>query len=203
MFRLFLMPFIATLLFSFPASAARISVDFATEGSFDEDLGHYQYLYGDQNLTIKPYFIGDDIIQSDVGLGINDPYVNRDEGMSLFFSAPVKNLILALGNWDPAKDTLLAGTPETGQMCFGYCPLRILTANNTGENGVFQFSGAITELAFGIPGYADDTVTSLLSVSWDDGSPSVVPLPAALPLYAAGMGLMGLMGWRKRRKSAA
>lgn len=32
---------------------------------------------------------------------------------------------------------------------------------------------------------------------------SVVPLPAALPLFAAGLSAMGFMGWRKRRKALA
>ena len=32
---------------------------------------------------------------------------------------------------------------------------------------------------------------------------SAVPLPAALPLYGAGLAVMGFVGWRKRRKSAA
>jgi len=31
---------------------------------------------------------------------------------------------------------------------------------------------------------------------------SVVPLPAALPLFGTGLGLMGLFGWRRRRKAA-
>ncbi|MCF8468213.1 MAG: VPLPA-CTERM sorting domain-containing protein [Sneathiella sp.] len=31
---------------------------------------------------------------------------------------------------------------------------------------------------------------------------SAVPLPAALPLYGAGLAVMGFVGWRKRRKSA-
>ena len=29
----------------------------------------------------------------------------------------------------------------------------------------------------------------------------VVPLPAALPLFATGLGALGLLGWRRRRKS--
>ncbi len=38
-----------------------------------------------------------------------------------------------------------------------------------------------------------------------DGNPTVsaVPVPAALPLLAGGLGLMGLVGWRRRRKNAA
>jgi hypothetical protein len=33
-------------------------------------------------------------------------------------------------------------------------------------------------------------------------SPSVTPLPAALPLFATGIGAMGLLGWRRKRKNA-
>jgi hypothetical protein len=32
---------------------------------------------------------------------------------------------------------------------------------------------------------------------------SVVPLPAALPLFATGLGALGLLGWRRKRKQAA
>ncbi len=32
---------------------------------------------------------------------------------------------------------------------------------------------------------------------------SVVPLPAALPLYGAGMALLGFLGWRKRKAANA
>ncbi len=33
-------------------------------------------------------------------------------------------------------------------------------------------------------------------------STSVTPLPAALPLFATGIGAMGLLGWRRKRKNA-
>lgn len=31
---------------------------------------------------------------------------------------------------------------------------------------------------------------------------SLVPLPAALPLFATGLGVLGLIGWRRKRKAA-
>jgi hypothetical protein len=31
---------------------------------------------------------------------------------------------------------------------------------------------------------------------------TVTPLPAALPLFVTGLGVMGLFGWRKKRKPA-
>ena len=33
--------------------------------------------------------------------------------------------------------------------------------------------------------------------------PQVVPLPAALPLFATGLGALGLLGWRRKKKAAA
>jgi hypothetical protein len=35
------------------------------------------------------------------------------------------------------------------------------------------------------------------------GNSSETPLPAALPLFATGLGAMGLLGWRRKRKAAA
>ena len=37
----------------------------------------------------------------------------------------------------------------------------------------------------------------------DVGAPSPVPLPAALPLFAGGIGLLGLLGWRRKRMASA
>ena len=34
-------------------------------------------------------------------------------------------------------------------------------------------------------------------------TPSAVPLPAALPLFATALGGLGFMGWRRRRKAPA
>jgi hypothetical protein len=32
---------------------------------------------------------------------------------------------------------------------------------------------------------------------------ATTPLPAALPLFASGLGALGLFGWRRKRKGAA
>jgi hypothetical protein len=32
---------------------------------------------------------------------------------------------------------------------------------------------------------------------------TIAPLPAALPLFATGLGALGLLGWRRKRKNAA
>ena len=34
-------------------------------------------------------------------------------------------------------------------------------------------------------------------------TPAPVPIPAALPLFATGLGVLGLLGWRRKKKSAA
>jgi hypothetical protein len=41
------------------------------------------------------------------------------------------------------------------------------------------------------------------NVTFDQPLSSATPLPAALPLFATGLGAMGLLGWRRKRKNAA
>jgi hypothetical protein len=54
-----------------------------------------------------------------------------------------------------------------------------------------------------------DNITLSLSNSDDDPLASVTeiinatPIPAALPLFATGLGALGLLGWRRKRKNAA
>jgi len=39
--------------------------------------------------------------------------------------------------------------------------------------------------------------------TYDGISAGTVPLPAALPLFAGGLGALGLLGWRRKRRAAA
>ena len=40
-------------------------------------------------------------------------------------------------------------------------------------------------------------------ITFLQGAPSSVPLPAALPLLAGGLGVLSLLTWRRKRKAAA
>jgi hypothetical protein len=54
---------------------------------------------------------------------------------------------------------------------------------------------------YGSSGYPDNTGSLLISV--EANSLTTTPLPAALPLFATGLGAMGFFGWRRKRKATA
>jgi len=61
-------------------------------------------------------------------------------------------------------------------------------------NRLYSFSGPAH---LGIIGNGQ-TIFNNLTIN----APSVVPLPAALPLYGTGLAIMGFVGWRRKRKLA-
>jgi hypothetical protein len=54
-----------------------------------------------------------------------------------------------------------------------------------------------------IPGLTLDISQGLDNVVGSAATPAGAPLPAALPLFATGLGAFGLLGWRRKKKSAA
>jgi hypothetical protein len=68
-------------------------------------------------------------------------------------------------------------------------------------------------------GISFDTASAKYNLAWDGGdgiyelnqsififgnfTVTETPLPAALPLFAGGLGVLGLLGWRRKRKAAA
>lgn len=72
-------------------------------------------------------------------------------------------------------------------------PLAAGTQSNWDQIYVDPYSYAYSG---GIPADANGFTWAL------EFSPVATPLPAALPLFASGLGAMGLLGWRKKRKNA-
>ena len=55
---------------------------------------------------------------------------------------------------------------------------------------------------FGTPQGTDDEGWGINSVTVS-GIVAATPLPAAFPLFASGLGALGLIGWRRKRKASA
>lgn len=88
------------------------------------------------------------------------------------------------------------------------------------ENTCFGFGDCTVAIYFSptTPGLVSDQLSLLLIVSTTFGNfpvsfpvalsgigvaPSEVPLPGALVLFASGLGLAGLLGWRRKHQAAA
>ena len=92
------------------------------------------------------------------------------------------------------------GNPSSFSATFGGTTLISLTNPPAGPYQEFSFDViatlSSTALAFN---FRDDPGFLFL----DDVSVNAVPLPAALPLFATGLGALGLLSWRRKKKVAA
>jgi hypothetical protein len=49
----------------------------------------------------------------------------------------------------------------------------------------------------------DWNITNTIQFDLSSHNQLITPIPAALPLFASGLGGLGLLGWRRKRKAAA
>lgn len=143
-----------------------------------------------------------------------DPTAGTDFGAGGFDPINVPFADHAIGdNSTAAGDGVTAADPA------GYAAL--IAANNLAQNSWnYEFFNEITDglflsqLASFDPTVAGIYTIRLSALSFGDAFATTsidinvagvtpVPLPAALPLFAGGLGLMGLLGWRRKRSAAA
>jgi hypothetical protein len=104
------------------------------------------------------------------------------------------------GHAGPAN--LVIGPPGPGNL---YSNANGSIAGNGPHNPFLNQSAMFVISLMGIT--ADTTITSVIfsfgTTAGVDipGVPSTVPLPGALPLFATGIGLMGVLRWKKQRKA--
>jgi hypothetical protein len=80
-------------------------------------------------------------------------------------------------------------------------------------NGLYGFSnkegedtlsiGSLTSFQLSSTNSPVDDIPSTIGGTVTVTELTTTPLPAALPLFATGLGAMGLLGWRRKRKNAA
>jgi hypothetical protein len=122
---------------------------------------------------------------------------------------------------DTAASCALSG--YTHQLSFGVSEVLSVAINGPGNVGPYDLHGILSIYSNGLfisPGQTDSQSGSLdpfafIDPTFSDApdfelvfSPNVgnfapTPLPAALPLFAGGLGIMGLFGRRRKRKNAA
>ncbi len=150
-----------------------------------------------------------------------DPFngLGDGTGVGFYYGNGGNNSFVTISATDGAGFTGL-------EFLLGHGPLNSTTnvVWETLSNGITTGSGAF-QTQKGIVGWADvlgfDTLRvganslaytafgELQAIALDDLSVelqtpiSVVPLPASLPLFASGLGILGFMGWRKRRRNGA
>ena len=125
-------------------------------------------------------------------------------------SGPISSLALTIGGLDIATSHPSINTnvfdPGTLTLSFtAYDPANIHTLV------FFNFFGAPTNYVAAVEAnvsgivdpYEGNTQNWAGTFSISSSPPGAVPLPAALPLFAAGLGALGLLGRRRKRKAAA
>jgi probable HAF family extracellular repeat protein len=154
-------------------------------GNFPSDFHGYLYSGGGYGTFSYP------CAASTAGFGINNG------GQIVGISTGGQSFLYSAGGFVPLSDPAASTTYTYG-------------INNSGDIvgetdlGPFLYTGGVYDIfangtnveAFGIND-ADQVVGRL-----DDYNSPATPLPAALPLFATGLGVIGLFGWRRRRKAA-
>ena len=87
------------------------------------------------------------------------------------------------------------------ELLFSPADFALLTNSNSFTGAPTGFNTAFTNVptSGGLLSFTD--LSELLLSASSTGNET--PLPAAFPLFAGGLGAMGLLGWRRKRKNAA
>jgi hypothetical protein len=131
--------------------------------------------------------------------------VTLDSGFTVNYSGgslQLWNSLIGVGGLSiPAGQNVILSATTNDNFDGSDIPLTDAVVDLTLNGHTYDISDISSILiGFGYPSSEDETL------SWtrvDDINFSTTPLPAALPLFATGLGAMRLFGWRRKRKAAA
>lgn len=177
-----------------------------TTETFDNTIGTAPTIMFDGGITSTKSSDGIPPTLNRVEFGVFSGFVARDDFRNISFTFPdpifafgadfkdVESLFVS-GLFDNSNETLSISDTIAGSAGFFG-----LSSSNAFTQILFTTNAGVVLFPGGSPLGGDSFDVDNLSVS-TSAAVSPVPLPAALPLLAAGIGAMGFMGWRKRRKA--
>ena len=155
-------------------------------------LYHAQYGYGITLIDVNAGTVGALQSQTDV---VGMAYANGSIWISQWGGRSV-------GTWDPTTNTYTSvfNTPNNaGGLAFDPINAIMWVGLEGGYVVPYDLAGNALNGGFQPFGAINDTIDGLAFL----GETSATPLPATLPLFASGLGGLGLLGWRRKRKAAA
>ncbi len=135
----------------------------------------------------------------------NAVYTSIPEWTVQLFNAGCSTLLVTgvpCSNSYSVSFVFIAAGPFTAPTLVGFDGV----TNNEGEIASIVVDGDYGTYIEGIPIYECNEPSNFPTVSCgavSPMSPGTTPLPAALPLFATGLGALGLFGWRRKWKAAA
>ena len=132
------------------------------------------------------------------GPGYGSAYISINIGSALYsFNTPENTLSIFWGSPDSYNTlSFYASKDGTGTPLFSL----------TGSSLLIQTYGHDLVNFQTLDGFFNSVVLSSTDYSFEFANltaydpPTVTPLPAALPLFATGLGALGLLGWRRKKK---
>ena len=134
--------------------------------------------------------------------GAGDDQIDTGQTLTLTFGTAI-DLQGVLTLFDSGH-TPFGGNTATGSIVINGTTVSLANANNENLgvlfNDVLSLSFTVGSNSLLDPEYYVSGLVFTRDTSRSGGN---TPLPAALPLFASGLGALGLLGWRRKRKAAA
>ena len=134
------------------------------------------------------------------GPGYGSAYISINIGSALYsFNTPENTLSIFWGSPDSYNTlSFYASKDGTGTPLFSLTGSSLLIQTYGHDLVNFQtLDGFFNSVVLS----STDNAFEFTNLSASDPTPAVVPLPGAFSLFASGLGALGLLGWRRKRKA--